>query len=140
MKTKRLYKDNTLKSIFVALFCALVAVALYLFTSKRKKITTYGVKGNGEITEAQAQYLAERLFDSMKSAGTDEETIDEVFVELSAHKRAILQVHEAFGLQRYCLIGSDIIGIKLNLNQWLQKELSAKEFAKWQLLYESAVK
>ena len=140
MKKKRLLQDNTLKNIFVAVVLAAVAVLLYWFTNKRKKITTYGVKGNGEISEAQAQYLAERLFDGMKNIGTDEDVINEVFEELSKHKRAVLQVHEAFGLQRYCLVGSDIIGIKLNLNQWLKKELSDKEYAKWQMLYESATK
>lgn len=136
---KRLYVDNTLKIIFAVVLAAL-AVVLYLFTSKRKKVTTYGVKTSGEITEAQAQYIAEILFDAMKSIGTDEKAIDKVFNEISSYKRAVLQVHEAFGLQRYCLVGSDIIGIKLNLKQWLKQELSAKEFAKWEVLYETAVK
>lgn len=136
---KRLLQDNTLKIISAVVLAAL-AVVLYLFTSKRKKVTTYGVKTSGEITEAQAQYMAEVLFDAMKSIGTDEKAIDEVFNEISSHKRAVLQVHEAFGLQRYCLVGSDIIGIKLNLKQWLKQELSAKEFAKWEVLYETAVK
>lgn len=136
---KRLLQDNTLKIISAVVLAAL-AVVLYLFTSKRKKVTTYGVKTSGEITEAQAQYMAEVLFDAMKSIGTDEKAIDEVFNEISSYKRAVLQVHEAFGLQRYCLVGSDIIGIKLNLKQWLKQELSAKEFAKWEVLYETAVK
>lgn len=136
---KRLLQDNTLKIISAVVLAAL-AVVLYLFTSKRKKVTTYGVKTSGEITEAQAQYMAEVLFDAMKTIGTDEKAIDEVFNEISSHKRAVLQVHEAFGLQRYCLVGSDIIGIKLNLKQWLKQELSAKEFAKWEVLYETAVK
>ena len=136
---KRLLQDNTLKIISAVVLAAL-AVVLYLFTSKRKKVTTYGVKTSGEITEAQAQYMAEILFDAMKSIGTDEKAIDEVFNEISSHKRAVLQVHEAFGLQRYCLVGSDIIGVKLNLKQWLKQELSAKEFAKWEVLYETAVK
>lgn len=135
----RLYQDNTLKIISAVVFAA-VALSLYWLTSRKKKITTYGVKGNGEITESQAQYLAERLFDAMKTYGTDEEVINEVFAELCQHKRAILQVHEAFGLQRYCLIGSDIVGVKMNLNQWLKKELSAKEYAKWQVMYETATK
>lgn len=136
---KRLLQDNTLKIISAVVLAAL-AVVLYLFTSKRKKVTTYGVKTSGEITEAQAQYMAEVLFDAMKSIGTDEKAIDEVFNEISSYKRAVLQVHEAFGLQRYCLVGSDIIGVKLNLKQWLKQELSAKEFAKWEILYETAVK
>lgn len=136
---KRLLQDNTLKIISAVVLAAL-AVVLYLFTSKRKKVTTYGVKTSGEITEAQAQYVAEILFDAMKSIGTDEKAIDEVFNEISSYKRAVLQVHEAFGLQRYCLVGSDIIGVKLNLKQWLKQELSAKEFAKWEVLYETAVK
>ena len=113
---KRLLQDNTLKIISAVVLAAL-AVVLYLFTSKRKKVTTYGVKTSGEITEAQAQYMAEVLFDAMKSIGTDEKAIDEVFNEISSYKRAVLQVHEAFGLQRYCLVGSDIIGVKLNLKQ-----------------------
>lgn len=136
---KRLLQDNTLKIISAVVLAAL-AVVLYLFTSKRKKVTTYGVKTSGEITEAQAQYMAEVLFDAMKSIGTDEKAIDEVFNEISSYKRAVLQVHEAFGMQRYCLVGSDIIGVKLNLKQWLKQELSAKEFAKWEVLYETAVK
>lgn len=137
---KRLLQDNTLKNIIVTVVCAVIAVVLYMFTSKRKKVTTYGVKTSGEITEAQAQYMAEKLFDAMKTVGTDEKAIEEVFEQISGYKRAILQVHEAFGLQRYCLVGSDIVGVKLNLNQWLKQELSTKEYAKWEILYESAVK
>lgn len=137
---KGLDRINTLKKIAVAVVCALAAAWLYVLTHKGKKITTYGVKGKGELTEAEAQFLAERLFDAMSNYGTDEKTIDEVFAELCKHNRAILQVHEAFGLQRYCLGASDIIGIKKNLHQWLKSELSAKEYAKWQTLYESALK
>ena len=139
---KGLDRINTLKKIVVAVVCALAAAWLYRL--KLQLLTAagelYGVKGKGELTEAEAQFLAERLFDAMSNYGTDEKTINEVFAELCKHNRAILQVHEAFGLQRYCLGASDIIGIKKNLNQWLKSELSAKEYAKWQTLYESALK
>lgn len=102
---------------------------------KNKSITTYGIKGNGEITETRAKQLAETLFDAMKRYGTDEETIFAVYDELAQYDKAILQVHEAFGLNRYAFGASDYLGVKLNLRQWLKKELSAKEFANWELLY-----
>lgn len=140
MNAKRLLQDNTLKKILLAVVLVVCSLGLYLFTRKHKKITVYGLAGDGEITETRAQYLAEVLFDAMKSAGTDEKKISEVHDELAKHGRAILQVHEAFGLQRYAFIGSDYLGTKLNLNQWLQKELSAKQYAQWQALYERATK
>lgn len=100
--------------------------------------TAIGIKGDAEITQARASILAESLFDAMCNIGTNEKEIAVVYEELSKHSKAVLQVHEAFGLKRYSLNGSDVLGVKCNLRQWLQKELSAREFAKWDYLYRKA--
>ena len=136
---KKLIKSSIVK-IIVAVVCAVVAYMLFLLTRKNKATTNYGIVKGGELTQAQAQYFAEQLHDAMKLPGTDEKAIEEVFNEICGHKLAILQVHEAFGGKRYSVWGKSLIGIKLNLNQWLKEELSSKEYAKWQILYESAVK
>ena len=106
---------------------------------QKESVTAYGIKGDGEITESRAKVLAEKLFDAMRKLGTDEETIFSVYDELAQYDKAILQVHEAFGLNSYALGQYDWVGVKLNLRQWLKKELSAKEFAQWELLYDEAV-
>lgn len=124
----------------IAVILLVASLLIYHITRKRaKKVTTYGIKGDGELSEARAQLLAEKLFDAMKTYGTDEKSVSEVLDELSKYKTAILQVHEAFGLNRYALGCSDVLGVKLNLRQWLQKELSRKEFAEWEYLYNNAV-
>lgn len=105
---------------------------------QNKSVTTYGIKGDGEISEARANLLAEKLCQAMAGWGTDEDAIALVYDELCAHEKAILQVHEAFGLVPYAIVGYDWLGVKCNLRQWLKKELSAKEYAKWDLLYTSA--
>ncbi len=100
--------------------------------------TAIGIKGDAEITQSRANILAETLFDAMCKMGTNEKEIAIIHDELAKHSKAILQVHEAFGLKRYTLYGSDVLGVKCNLRQWLQKELSAREFAKWDYLYNKA--
>ena len=133
------------KTFWIALFSCVAAVVLYIYSRYRNKLlkehnaTTYGLKGDAEITAEQASYYAEKLFFAMSRFGTDEDTIKEVLIELRNHKKAILQVHEAFGLCRYALGASDVLGVKLNLNQWLKRELSRKEFAEWDILYKDAL-
>lgn len=123
-----------------AVILLLASLLIYYITRKRaKKVTTYGLNGDGELSEARAQLLAEKLFDAMKTLGTDEKSIAEVLDELRKYKTAILQVHEAFGFNRYALGCSDVLGVKLNLRQWLEKELSRKEYAEWEYLYDIAV-
>lgn len=127
-------------------FGAAICIALLLLTWKIKQkvkqkqsVTAYGIKGDGEITEARAKMLAESLYLAMKLPATDEATIEKVYDELCNHEKAVLQVHEAFGLVSYALWGyGGLLGVKLNLRQWLKRELSTKEFAKWELLYNNA--
>ena len=124
-------------AIFVVLISAIWKIRRALM--QNKSVTAYGLNGEGEISAARAKILAEKLFDAMRMYGTDEKAIAAVYDELSQYRRAVLQVHEAFGLNRYLLGAADYLGVKLNLRQWLKKELSAKEYALWDLLYNEAV-
>ena len=117
---------------------AFVALRIRQAIKNKETRTAIGIKGDAEITQARASILAETLFDAMGNMGTNEREITLVHDELAKHSKAILQVHEAFGLKRYSLYGSDVLGVKCNLRQWLQKELSAREFAKWDYLYNKA--
>ena len=126
-------------------FGAAICVSLLVLVWKikrtikqNKSVTAYGIKGDGEISESRAKLLSEKLFQAMAGWGTDEDAIAQISDELCAHEKAILQVHEAFGLVPYAIAGYDWLGVKCNLRQWLKKELSAKEFAKWDLLYTNA--
>lgn len=125
----------------MAIFAVLIAAIWKIRKAvmQNKSVTAYGIKGDAEITQARAQILAEKLWDAMRKYGTDEDAIAAVYDELSQYRRAVLQVHEAFGLNRYALGAADYLGVKLNLRQWLKKELSAKEYALWDLLYNEAV-
>ena len=127
-------------------FGAAICVSILLIGWKIKRtikqnqsVTAYGIKGDAEITESRAQLLAEKLFNSMARFGTDEDTIFEIYDELTKYKKAVLQVHEAFGLKGYAIDSYASIGVKCNLRQWLKKELSAKEYALWDELYNIAI-
>jgi len=82
------------------------------------------------LNNLQAKAKADKLYNAMYSAGTDEDTI---FTELSGlSQNDYVKVYEAFGKKSYNPItgeGSIIFG-KLDLTEWLTAELSNSEFAK----------
>ena len=142
MGKKIVWEDNTLKKYMPAIVSVVFALLVWLLPRKKKTITAYGVASGSEITPNRAAMLAEVLFDAMKSYGTDEKAIAGVYDELYRYDKAILQVHEAFGLQSYNSIGTApaLFGVKLNLRQWLKRELNDKQFANWEMLYNKAIK
>ncbi len=125
----------------MALFAVLIGLIWKIRNAvkRSKSVTAYGIKGDGEISAERAHLLAEKLFNAMARFGTDEDEIFAIYDELTKYKKAVLQVHEAFGLKGYAIDSYASIGVKCNLRQWLKKELSAKEYALWDVLYNEAV-
>lgn len=139
MEIKKIVKDNTLKKIIPAVLLAVGCWVFYLLKNKKNAQSTYGIKGDAELTEARAQCLAEIMLEAMGKYGTNEKKVAEVYDELCKYDKAVLQVHEAFGTKKYLFGYNDIIGPKLNMRQWLENELSRKLFAQWNELYKKAL-
>lgn len=81
------------------------------------------------ISDAQAQLIAERLYNAMSGTGTDE---DEIFDALSGLTvNDFVKVYDKFGMRQYSLfwgnVGDPLTSGKHHLITWLTNELNTDE-------------
>jgi hypothetical protein len=90
------------------------------------------------ITDDQAESLANTLYESMESTGTDESTIESIRVFLVKSPLSLVKVYNKFGLRKYSFFGSPSLllsGEDKDLKQWLMCELSENKYKAWNELF-----
>ena len=116
-------------------FTILGLIAAYILWRAYKKAFPGGIKQDRSlppavITDTQAITTAERLFEAMRSSGTDEDAIMQALEGINHND--FVKISDAFGTRSYIpATGShplyDWMGEDLDLVEWLLSELSNSE-------------
>jgi hypothetical protein len=90
-------------------------------------------KPDAQISNSQAQTIAERLYQAMYASGTDEESIYAALAGLNHND--FIKVSRAFGRRSYMYLAGeapifDWMGADLTLVEWMIQELSGDEINK----------
>ncbi len=98
--------------------------------------------GGFKITNEHAQNLSDMLFRAMNyEFGTDLVVMDEVYSNLKDNPIATQQVNKKFGLKEYGKTGTPWIpksGTDSTLFEWLDYELTGKQWEKWKKVMNAA--
>lgn len=100
--------------------------------------TTYSSIG-ATISKEQAIAYAERLYNSMKDFGTDEDELNSVRLMLTNSANLRL-VYNEFGLRGYGSFGSPMFGsgTPTDLKGWIKNELGGDNYKIWEQMFLTA--
>lgn len=131
---KQFIKNNAL------LIGGFLIIVVLLFDFRKKIFGSSSVFGNGvdfvsmddsvsKMSAFEAKRIAEALYESMYTFGTDEKKIFNLLKGISINDYS--KVYNEFGTryyQEYFGTWSDaLVGVKLDLNGWLENELTSEE-------------
>lgn len=109
------------------------------FGGEKNLVNEYKVSGATISTQLALAY-AERLYNAMAPVGTDEDEMNKVYNDLKQNPANVALVYNAFGLREYGLFGSPwwwTPSEKVDLREWIKRELSGKDHDKWMSLFNS---
>lgn len=127
-------KDNIKPIVTVGATIAALYIGYRLYQSWNPTgLSIDSRKEPSNITTSNAATIAERLYQAMYAAGTDEKAIYAALEGLNHND--FVKVAKEFGLRSYFYITGeapvfDWMGAKLNLVEWLTQELSTEEMAR----------
>jgi len=147
-KAEKIIKRLEIKDVLVVGAAGAVIYYLYQLTKKSDEEkykpcgvllirTKDGSTDSSSITKAQAETIANNVYEAMNKIGTDWARIKKNLLGLNG--KSLQKVYCAFGKRRYFLTGRGLIlGEKMDLSGWLIAELKSYQLNELKPVYDRA--
>lgn len=147
-KAEKIIKRLEIKDVLVVGAAGAVIYYLYQLTKKPEEEkynpcgvllirTKDGSTESSSITKAQAETIANNVYEAMNRIGTDWDRIKKNLIGLNG--KSLQKVYCAFGKRRYFVTGrGSILGEKMDLTGWLIAELKSYQLNELKPVYDRA--